>query len=294
MLAIITGMCTFDLTFLGENDPAGNHYLDSSGQKKDMYEIVADYFNYIEQVGYLLFGYLMWVVKQINFIAKIMWTSSPLGVGSSESPLESLSQLNNLMFIMVSGYVISFLLLQLQMRMMEYLAIAVLYFIFPFGIFFRSFEPTRLFGGTLIGLSISFFLFYPITIVFNDYIIYSHLTLTEKELTNTNPALGETPLQNAADPHNQLNNNEKTADMVTNELELQVNTIDKSVVKARWEGFVSGVSGAIFFLFKPLLLYFIAAVVLPVINFIVLVETTKGITKLFGEEIDVTNLTRLI
>jgi hypothetical protein len=40
--------------------------------------------------------------------------------------------------------------------------------------------------------------------------------------------------------------------------------------------------------------YIMAAVVLPIINFAVLVEITKGLTKIMGEELDVSNLTRLI
>ena len=55
-----------------------------------------------------------------------------------------------------------------------------------------------------------------------------------------------------------------------------------------------GITGGFLFLIKPLMLYVIAAVVLPVINFIVLVEITRGATSFLGDEIDVSNLTRLI
>jgi hypothetical protein len=42
------------------------------------------------------------------------------------------------------------------------------------------------------------------------------------------------------------------------------------------------------------MLYFIAAVVLPVINFAVLAEVARALTHLLGEEIDISNLTRMI
>jgi len=45
---------------------------------------------------------------------------------------------------------------------------------------------------------------------------------------------------------------------------------------------------------KPIMVYFIAAVMLPVINFIVLVEIARSATGFLGDEIDVSNLTRLI
>lgn len=276
IFAIVGGMCTFDMTFLGEDHPVGmtNPYI-VGGHKMNMYQIVTQYFSSVEEVGKLLFFMLMYIVKVINFIAQVMWTSSPLGVGSSEKPLESLGQLNNLLFLLVSGYVVSFLLLQLQMRMIEYLSIATLWYLFPFGVFFRAFEPTRGFGGTLIGLSLAFTLFYPIIIVFNDYlmhytVVHQKLEL-ESALTATDANIPTaTPDSSSVDDPSGIVDDTQTGNLV------------------------SGISGNLLFLLKPLMLYFLAAVVLPIINFILLVEIARGITRLFGEEVDVTNLTRLI
>ncbi|MCX8195058.1 MAG: hypothetical protein N3G22_03060 [Candidatus Micrarchaeota archaeon] len=278
--AIVVGMCTFDMSFLGEG-MTPNPYIDSAtGNKLSMYQIVDKYFGRMEEIGALLFGYMTYVVKTLNFIAKVMWTASPIGVGSSETPLESLGQLNNLMFLMVSGYVVSYLLFLLQARMLEYLAVATLYYMYPFGVFFRAFEPTRLFGGTLIGLSIALFLFYPIIIVFNHYIMYAPMQDMESELKGS--------LSKANQPQNQLEI--KYAD--------REDEIKKEFEKLKNEGelglFSGGISGSVLFLLKPVMFYFIGAVVLPVINFIVLVEITRGITRLYGDEIDITNLTRLI
>jgi len=284
--AIVVGMCTFDIAFLGgppvspgKYDPATNPYAAPNGDALSIYEVADMYFARMEEIGGILFGYLMYVVKQITFLSKVTWTSSPLGVGSSESPLESLGQLNNLMFIMVSGYVVSYLLLLLQTRMLDYLAIAVLLYLYPFGIFFRSFEPTRLFGGTLIGLSIALFLFYPIIIVFNHYIMY-------KSMDDVMQEVGEAA-ETANDQDNQLNQKFTRANDVKAEFE-------KMTDEAQRAGFITGIAGAFLFLIKPVMFYFIGAVVLPVINFIVLVEITRGITRTFGDEIDITNLTRMI
>jgi hypothetical protein len=56
----------------------------------------------------------------------------------------------------------------------------------------------------------------------------------------------------------------------------------------------SAIGSAMFFFMKSIMFYIMAAVVLPIINFAVLVEITKGLTKIMGEELDVSNLTRLI
>ena len=285
--AIVGGMCSFDMSFLDSS--ADSHYkncapnplMEGSPTTCNMYEIVDKYLGELENVGEMLFYYLMWVVKMINFLSKITWESRPMGFGSSDTPLDSLSQINSLFFYMIGGFVTSFLLLQLQMRILDYMSIAVLYYLFPFGIFFRAFEPTRGFGGTLIGLSLSFFLFYPIIIVFNDYMMHRSISDT------SNSASVMSELGFAVDDANTKAKEGKTGTDANAVLAQDPSLLDRDAI-------ANDITGNIMFLLKPLALYFIAAVVLPVINFIVLVEITRGITATFGEEVDVSNLTRLI
>ncbi len=268
------GMCNFDMSFLDSN-----HY--APGMKMD--EMVAQYFQKMEEVGGLLFFYMIYVIKQVNFLAKAMWTSNPLGIGSVDSPLESLAQINTLFFFMMGGYITSFLLLQLQMRMLDYMAIAGLFFLYPFGIFFRAFEPTRAFGGTLIGIAIALFFFYPIVLIFNDYLIWHQVADVKANLsgaasdgnTKTDPANPQTP------QHEDLNSIKQTDPSTPGGTAMQ-------------NALVQNVTGGVMFLLKPIMVYMVAAVVLPLINFIVLVEITRGVTHFLGEEIDVSNLTRLI
>ena len=267
-IAWVTGMCSFDISFLNQQRYHG----------MTMDKAINNYFNEMEGVGELLFAYLLFVIKQINFIAKAMWASNPLGVGSTDSPLESLAQINSLFFFMMSGYVTSFLLLQLQMRMLDYMAIASIFYLYPFGIFFRAFEPTRAFGGTLIGIAIAMFLFYPIILVFNDYLISRDVEFISGELN-----YGLHQANDKSDPGNyQLPANG------------DLDTVQKLNETGMRTGLVENTAGGVMFLLKPIMVYFIAAVVLPIINFIVLVEITRGLTHFLGEEVDVSNLTRLI
>jgi len=271
---IIFGMCSFDMSLL-DNSPNSHYVNNVTGQPLNMLDIIQNYFAKLEQVAYMLFAFFVYVVGILNNMAKLALQSGPVGTGFSESPLESLLQINNLLFLMVSGFVISFLTLQVQMRMMGYISVAALYYLFPFGIFFRAFEPTRAFGGTLMGLSIALFLFYPILLVFNDYMIYGSIDDMRQELdagiVSTDAQLGSN-----TDAAPTLADGQSLATELTN------------------GGIASGISNSITFLFKPIMLYFIAAVVLPIINFTLLVEIARGLTKLLGEEMDVTNLTRLI
>lgn len=289
---IVFGMCNFNMSFL-DSSP-GSHYIDpSTGQGLNMYQIVDNYFTYLEQMGGLIFLYLMYIVKFINLLAKITWLSNPLGLGMSDSPLESLGQINSILFFVVGGFFTSLLLLSLQMKILNFLAIATLTYFFPFGIFFRAFEPTRKFGGMLIGISLSFFLFYPIMIVVNDYIMYAPINGDATQgLAGVMPQLqgvvstanGNTYLPSSSNQGGVVDNNPNN--IPTPAQPNNVNNPGPSLA----EGIVNG---AIFVL-KPVMFFMVAAVILPAINFIVLIEITRSLTKVFGEEVDISNLTRMI
>ena len=270
------GMCNFKMDFL--NDAARD--IDYTG--KSMFAIVDSYFEGMKNLGYLLFAYAMYVSKIITFWQKVTYFSSPLGLGVTDNPMDSLGQLNSVLFFMISGFVTSFLLLDLQRRMVEYMAYAALFYFLPFGIFFRAFEPTRGAGGALIGISLAFFLFYPITLTFNDYLTRTTYSGVYAEL--------EQAVNHAENQINSGNLNKE--DDAKNNLG-QMN-IGQQAGQIHLTGMATGLSSATIFLIKPVALYMIAAIVLPVINFIVLVEITRGLTKLMGDELDVSNLTRLI
>ena len=269
----LSGICTFDMSFLSTR-----YAPVAPGQHTNMYFIIDAYFSKMQELGYLVFGYIMYVTKILSFLSRVTVLSSPLGVGSNENPLESMGQLNSLVFVMLSGFITSFILFQLQMRMLDYLAFACLGYLFPMGIFFRCFEPTRSFGGTLLGISVALFLFYPILMVFNDYLMYediAQLTQEQKDaLTAANAQIPNAP------PGKDVSS--------------EIGTIYDPANPANYNGFTQGVTGGILLPMKPIMVYMVGAVVLPIINFIVLVEIARGATGFLGDELDVSNLTRLI
>jgi len=264
-MAVVT-TCSLDMGFL--DDGSGSY------ASKSMYEIINDYFGTLKRTGALLFGYLMIFVRIIGVMSGITYLSNPIGLGMDDSPMQSLGQLNTIVFYMMSGFSTSYLLIGIQMRIVDYMGYAALYYLLPFGVFFRAFEPTRNFGGTLIGLSLAFFLFYPIIIVFNDRLLRGPLQEQEAILM-----AAETGMQGTIG----------TGNPDTSESPAQAFGTPTSAREL-----VGGVSSGLLFALKPVMLYFVAAVVLPAISFIVLVETTRNLTRLLGEEIDVSNLTRMI
>jgi len=273
----LAGICAFDMSWLNPT----NYTPVGQGQTTNMYKIIDDYFSKLQDVGYLIFGYIMYISKIFAYLSRVTVHSQPLGVGSSENPLESMGQINSLIFIMLSGFITSFLLLQLQMRMLDYMALACIGYLFPFGIFFRCFQPTRSFGGTLLGIAVSFFLFYPILMVFNDFVIFSSLN----ELQTTQYELLLSKADTMIANEDAITSQNGYAMMTETAKDNPSNWINNLGEKA-----ADGLLLAI----KPIMIYMIAAVVLPVINFIVLVEITRGTTAFMGDELDVSNLTRMI
>ena len=267
----LLGICTFDMSWLNPQSQQNPHGYPVG---INMYQIIDDYFSKMQEAGYLIFGGIMYVSKILTYMSRLTVMSSPLGVGSNENPLETMGQLNSLIFVMMSGFTTSFLLLQLQMRMLEYIALACIGFLFPFGIFLRCFEPTRSFGGTLLGLSVSLFLFYPILMVFNDYVMYAPLSA----LVNEQAGL-------VKDADGKVLANSTGQDGAGTETGGIFGSIDS---------FTELIADFVLIFIKPIMVYFVGAVMLPVINFIVLVEITRGTTAFMGDELDVSNLTRLI
>jgi hypothetical protein len=192
-----------------------------------------------------------------------------------------MGQINSVLFLVIGGFFTSVLMLWVQMRIMDYMAIASIFYLFPFGIFFRAFEPTRKFGGTLMGIAMTFFLFYPIVIIFNEYVMTDQIesvtaeTATALQNAEGNSAAGAGGPQAAKEAKDK--HDEFKGGGVPNAADLSLS-----------------VSNGAIFVLKPVMLYVIAAVVLPVINFIILVEVARALTAQLGEEVDVSNLTRMI
>jgi hypothetical protein len=272
LIVWIIGMCEFKMDFLNDSSRG----IDYTG--KQMFDIINDYFDRMKHLGYAVFYLLMKVSKWITFFQKLTFFSNPLGLGAVDTPLDSFGNLQNVISVAASGFTTSFLLFEFQRRIIDYMAYACLYYFAPFGIFFRSFEPTRGVGGALLGLVLSFFLFYPIIIVFNDYMTKRSIDETANFVEKLNKASEPSQEQVAK------NANENVQD-------LSFNTDNKNTI-AQMNDDISAI--VYFGLLKPIALYIIAAVILPVLNFIVLVEITRGMTKALGDEIDVSNLTRLI
>ncbi|HQT45002.1 MAG TPA: hypothetical protein PLO51_03430, partial [Candidatus Micrarchaeota archaeon] len=165
----------------------------------------------------------------------------------------------------------------------DYINIATLNFILPVGIFFRAFAPTRQFGGAMIGLALGLFIFYPLMLVFNDYAIRDAMNQTRADTVDK--IVGN---YQSGYPTNQASAETARSDATGNLLSQATPDSSGNIQAAQ------NVSTMVYGIVRIAFNVFIASVVLVAINFAVLITVVKELSKLFGEEVDVASLTRMI
>ncbi|MEM3555920.1 MAG: hypothetical protein QXF56_04350 [Candidatus Micrarchaeia archaeon] len=126
--------------------------------------------------------------------------------------------------------------------------------LFPIGVLLRSFGATRGFGGGLIALAIGFFFFYPLLAVLFYGAVLGDVQMSYEGMSDSFKESGLSPTDPSWFTGNPLS-------------EFFVGFIGKTIV------------GAIF---------------MPLVMFMILISFVKGLSYALGEEVDVSNLTRLI
>lgn len=304
--ASIWGMCTFDASILDTARYRSGDYQSCSttvnGQMSvPPYCIAQKYLWHMRAIGQDIFQALMALNYVFSYMFKMVWESRPLGIGYTIEPLAGFQQLQNLFLIGISGFVVSFLSVIIQQKVLDYMLIAMPFFFMPIGIVLRSFPVTREFGGAVMALVISSLFFYPLLIVFNDVMLYS-----EMQDLQTGRAL-DPAFKQAMASMNRANWDKGTSTSATGLADYQkagdyISTgLTPDFRSIPWQGGTLPIQEEMkemsYFIFWPwqvVMVYVIAAVVLPLINFIVYVEIARGFSKLLGAELDLTNISRMI
>ncbi len=228
----------------------------------------------------------------------------PLGVGMVTSPLSGIGvPLKQLLYNSTVALSIMYIMNAAQQHVIQFATLAFLQFYLPIGIFLRSFTPTRRLGGTLIALAISFILVLPL-LNFASYLI---LFSQDGTVLNTVDAIGR--LFNTG-----VYAQDKSLGDILGNVFSNANpfAVGAGFILARMlgvpNGAIVGILGGVFFgtdIFGDVLLTLILipmstigiaalAALLSAMNIMLLVQTTKYLSKSLGEEIDVTSLTRMI
>jgi hypothetical protein len=377
-IMLIELMCSFDASFLyGGISKAPQSCVQGSAWGKEIvtpYCAAQAYLSKLKARGEVLFGSLVWINGMMMYLFRITWESRPLGIGYTLEPLAGLQQIQNVFLIAISGFLVSYLSVLVQMRIIDFLVAAVPYYFMPLGLLLRCFSPTREFGGALIGFSIASLLFFPLILVLNDLIIYTTLdTITApaekiaQEMQSSEQFIGTISGGglDAIAAGSKLEIQGKMVE-IKNAIQVQDNEVifqgldgysyraekspsgivsiwrslnpinleqggatlnlhwgisqDQPQDNGTWKSKAFSAEGGMRYFTDPdpsapnmpigirseklatsiiwptqvVMVFSIAAVLLPIINFIIYIQIAKELTKFIGAEMDITNLTRMI
>jgi len=191
-------------------------------------------------------------------------------------------------------------LIMIQMELLRYIQFGMLNILLPVGVICRCFGPLRDFGGALMGIAMALFVFYPFVYAVNFAVVLPGQG-------DTAYLLDEIAVQNELD--------RVSEGMLIDQMNLQ----ELGHIKARLNpdpgvtdryerayGVLSGVSDVWYQITIMLDLVafgwlsfnashvIIGVLLLPILNFIIIITAARELSRFLGEEVDVSNLTRMI
>lgn len=245
---------------------------------------------YFEEVGRDFDGWL-----NLNYIlnmyvdsaASITPYSKPLGIGVVSSPLAGLaSPLKQLLYNATTALTIAYVINYAQYYSFIFAVEAFMMYYLPIGVFLRSFMPTRRIGGTLMAICLSFLVVFPILTSLSFFVFYnkSGPMVTFRQF-----------IVQYFDGNNFME-----------QLSKSLNPFSYHGFAGFLTGAVGGIGdmlqsifGGIFVLAMvfPISIVgrvFVIGYIIPAFNILLFIQATLSLSKSFGEEIDISSLTRMI
>ena len=242
-------------------------------------QILDDFSKSIVIVSTILHG----VYIHLDFLTTTTLTQRPMGMGTEFQPTAGIGAVMKPAFInSLQMLAVSFIIVRAQLAILDFVTFAMLKFYLPIGIILRSFTPTRRIGGTLIGLTLGLVLVYPYLIILNGLTIYDMDPFYIDEYLGSIGGM----LDAAWEPFN---------DFQGGALSLAGGLDILTMIKL----FISSLFGSLLGIYLALTLRtaavaFMIGLFFPALNMLILVTVVRYLTKSFGEEIDVSNLSRMI
>lgn len=263
------------------------------GPSTNIYDATGYYFDRVDtdMSGWLSENY--WVNMYVDQSASITPYARPLGVGLVASPMAGFAApIKQLLYNMCMALTIAYIINYAQYVVYLFSLRAFLSFYLPLGIFLRAFTPTRRIGGTLIGVSIAFLFVFPILYSITYAIFY-------------NPAAGPLLTFSSLSTNYFTESTGGFQDVMGGLYLNNGSDIGSSVISI-----ISGAFGGIGTVFTNLLgsfmlgilifpiasvsIAFAVGFVMPAFNILLFTQTARSLSKVLGEEVDVSSLTRMI
>ncbi|MDD2655831.1 MAG: hypothetical protein PHQ80_04150 [Candidatus ainarchaeum sp.] len=221
-----------------------------------------------------LYAFYSWM----DPITSMTLTGKPLGIGTAIQPTSGIAAtvkpgMTNAFNMLIVGYITN----KAQMFLVDFFSFGFLKYYLPLGILMRCFTPTRRIGGTIIALALGFLFVYPFLIIMEGEFGLNSLNLMSDEfIPNFWQELGTFVVPS-----------------FTGLFDLSLDSLN--ILGHLLQSGLGAIAFGLLYLFASAASYaFLFGLFFPAFNVLILVTTTRYLSKSMGEEIDVTNLTRLI
>ena len=217
-------------------------------------------------------------------ITSMTFTGRPLGIGTAIQPTSGFAAtikpgMTNAFNILVIGYIMN----KVQIFLVDFFAFGFLKYYLPLGVILRSFAPTRRIGGTVIAIALGFLFVYPfLTIMEGEFGLNALEVLSDDFIPGFWSEIARFSL-------NEFGNIVELFTKAIFELDV-FNLLGKLVYST-----IGAIAFGLLYLSASAASYaFLVGLFFPAFNTLILVTTIRYLSKSMGEEMDVTNLTRLI
>ncbi len=281
------------------SDPGGVGTTDATS----IYQAAAHFYQRVENdmSGWLEMNYLINIY--VDQVASVTPYARPLGVGLVASPMAGFaSPLKQLLYQMSVALALAFVINHAQLVVYIFSLQAFLKYYLPLGIFLRAFTPTRRIGGTIIGVALSFLFVFPAISVISYSMFYAPPPVggplvTFRDLVGAYMSDGCDP---SASPGRACFMGHIRNFYDNNFTGIGGSLID--LIGGAIGGLGSLVQSLIGNMFLMLMLFPVSVVawafalgfVIPAFNVMIFTQAAKALSKSFGEEVDISSLTRMI
>ena len=259
-----------------------------------IYDAAAGYYQQVDNdmSGWLGMNYIL--NMYVDQVASVTPYARPLGVGMVASPMAGFaSPIKQLLYNMTVALTLAFIINHAQLVVYVFAIDAFMKFYLPLGVFLRSFTPTRRIGGTLIGVSVAFLFVFPMLSLITYSMFYQ---AGGGPLVTFNSMLRQYMSDTTSGSFQSI---------FSGFFQSNYSDIGSTVMNL-----VGGVLGGLGTLFQKLIgttmLFFLIVpcatvgwafaigFVIPTFNVIIFTQAARGLSRAFGEEVDVSSLTRMI
>ncbi len=290
LIFLFTAVGAVDSITIGSLLPA-SLIPDGLSHSATIYDVTAEYYRNVgsDMSGWLNMNYV--VNMYVDQLASVTPYARPLGIGLVASPLAGVaSPIKQLLYNMSVAVSVAFVINYAQLFVFIFSLQGFLNYYIPIGVFFRCFTPTRKLGGTLIGIGVTFLFLFPALTLISYMLFYS----------GGSPLLSfKSMLVYYLGPEGHFQ--QRFLDFYRGNF-----TASGGGIISLMTGVFGGIGGLLenviggIFLF--LLLFPISTIswafaigfVVPVVNTMILIEGAKILSRSFGEEVDISALTRLV